>query len=80
MGAIHKALIEAIVYIETSEGTDDQEDDDVRALESVFYELSRAEPDEIEAFIASARAELAVPISIARQESLQNIIESLSDQ
>ena len=79
MRAIHRALIEAIVYIETSEGTDDQEDDDVSALESIFAELNRAEPDEIEALLMTVRQELEEAASPARREALLSITESLAD-
>ena len=79
MRAIHRALIEAIVYIETSEGTDDQEDNDVSALESIFAELNRAEPDEIEALLMTVRQELGEAASPARREALLAITESLAD-
>jgi hypothetical protein len=79
MSAIHKALIEAIVYLAVVEGSDDREDDDVRALESVFAELGRATPSELQSLFAAVRAELEETQNPARIDALESIIESLSE-
>jgi hypothetical protein len=79
MSAIHKALIESIVYLAVVEASDDREDDDVRALETVFAELGRSTPDELESLIAAVRAELEEAKNPARIDALESIIESLSE-
>lgn len=79
MTAINKALIEAIVYLAVAEGSDDREDDDVRALETVFAELGRATPAELESLFAAVRAELEETQNPARIDALEPIIESLSE-
>ena len=79
MSALHKALIEAIAYIATVEGSDDREDDDVRVLETVFAELGQATPTELEGLLAAVRAELELTQNPTRIDALEGIIESLSD-
>ena len=79
MVAIHRALIEALVYIATVEGADDQEDDDVRVLESIFAELAQATPAEVEQFLAVVKAKLEATQNPARIGALQGIIDSLSE-
>ena len=79
MSAIHKALIESIVYLAVVEGSDDREDDDVRALETVFAELGRSTADELESLFAAVRAELEEAQNPARIDALESIIESLSE-
>ncbi|MBB5353951.1 phage major head subunit gpT-like protein [Haloferula luteola] len=79
MSAIHKALIEAIVYLVVAEGSDDRKDDDVRALESVFAELGRATSNELDCLFAAVRAELKETQNPARVDALESIIDSLSD-
>lgn len=79
MSALHKALIEAIVYLAVAEGSDDREDDDVRALESIIAELGRATPDELDCLLAAVRAELEATQSPARVDALEAIIDSLAD-
>lgn len=78
MGSIHRALIEAIVHIATVEGSDDQEDDDVRTLESIFAELAQATPTEMDQLLAAVRAELEQTQNPARVDALEGIIDSLS--
>lgn len=78
MSALHKALIEAIVYLAVVEGSDDREDDDIRVLESVFAELSHATPTELEGLLAAVGAELEQTQNPARIDALQGIIECLS--
>lgn len=79
MSAIHKALIEAIVYLAVVEGSDDREDDDVRVLESVISELSTATPTELEGLFAAVRAELEKTQDPARIDALGAIIDSLTE-
>ena len=79
MSALHKALIEAFVYLAIVEGSDDREDDDIRGLESVFAELRHATPAELEGLLAAVRAELEQPQNPARIEALEGIIDSLSE-
>ena len=79
MSALHKALIEAIVYLAVVGGSDDREGDDVRVLESMFAELSRATPTELERLFGAVRAELEESQNPARIDALQGIIDSLSD-
>ncbi len=79
MSALHKALIEAIVYLAVVEGSDDREDDDIRVLESVFAELSHATPTELEGLLAAVRAELEQTQNPARIDALESIVDSLSE-
>ena len=79
MSALHKALIEAIVYLAVVEGSDDREDSDVRALESVLAELSHATPTELEGLLVAVRAELGHTQNPARIDALESIIDSLSE-
>ena len=79
MSALHKALIEAIVYLAIVGGSDDREDDDVRVLESVFSELGQATPAEVEALLDVVRTTLQETQNPARIEALEAIIESLSE-
>jgi hypothetical protein len=79
MSAIHKALIEAIIYLAVVEGSDDREDGDVRALESVFAELGRATHTELETLFSAVRAEIEETQDPARIDALEAIIESLSE-
>ncbi len=79
MSAINKALIEAIVYLTLVEGSDDREDDDVRVLESVISDLSKATPTELEGLFAAVRAELEETQDPARIDALEAIIDSLTE-
>jgi len=78
MIALHKALIEAIVYIATAEGSDDREDDDIRALESVLAELRQATPNVLESFLAAVKEETEQTGNQERIDALDGIIETLS--
>lgn len=79
MESIHKALIEAIVYIESKEGTDDQEDDDVRVLEEIMAELQQAEPSALRAFLASVETLCSEAEDPSRKQCLQAILDTLSE-
>ncbi len=79
MSAIHKALIEAIVYIAVVEGSDDREDDDVRVLESVIAELTQATPTELKGLLAAVRAELKQTQNPGRVDALESIVDALSE-
>lgn len=79
MGSIHKALIEAIVYIESKEGTDDEEDDDVRALEEIMAELQQAEPSALRAFLATVESLYSKADDPGRKQCLQAILDTLSE-
>lgn len=75
MSATPKALIEAIVFLALVEGSDDREDEDVRALESVFAQLGRATPNELECLFAAVRAALEQTQNPSRIHALESIIE-----
>ena len=79
MKAIHRALIEAIVYLVVTEGTDDRQDDDLKALESVFAELGQATSVEVEELLATVGAELEKAEDPTRIDALEAIIEFLSE-
>ena len=79
MSAIHKALIEAIVYLAVAESSDVQEDDDVRTLEWLFAELGHATPNELEGLFAAVRIELEETQNPVRINTLESIIVALSE-
>jgi hypothetical protein len=79
MIALHKALIEAIVYLAVVEDSDDREDDDVRVLEVIFAELSQATPTELDGLLAAVREELEQTQNPARIDALNGMIDSLSE-
>ena len=78
MIAIYKALIEAIVYIATAEGSDDREDDDIRVLENVFAELRQAEPTDLVGFLATVKEKTEHTGDQERIDALDAIIDTLS--
>lgn len=79
MNAISKALIEAIVYLVVAEGSDDRQDDDLKALEWVFAELGQATTAEVEDLLELVRAELEESGDPTRIDALEAIIDFLSE-
>lgn len=78
MSALHKAIIEAIVYLATTQGSDAREDDDIRAIESIIAELSKATWTDLNDFVTSVRSELEQCQNPAKIDALESLIESLS--
>ena len=78
MSALHKALIEAIVYLAVAEGSDDREDDDIRVLGQCLPTQPR-NTTELEGLLAAVRAELEQTQNPARIDALESIIDSLSE-
>ena len=79
MSALHKALIEAIVYLAGIESSDDREDNDAQVLESVFAKLSQGTPSELESLLEEVRAELEQAQNPERIDALEGIIDLLSE-
>jgi len=79
VNAISKALIEAIVYLVVAEGSDDRQDDDLKALERVFAELGQATTTEVEDLLKIVRAELEATGDPTRIDALEAIIAFLCE-
>ena len=79
MKPLHRALIEAVVYISTAEGSDGREDDEVRILESIFAGLNDLELGERDELVADVRSLLAETTDPEKRDELQAIIDSLSE-
>ncbi len=79
MNPIHKALIEAIVHLATTEGSDGCEDDDIRAIEVIISEIRNANPEEQNKFISAINAELSESQDPGRIDALESLVEALTD-
>ena len=78
MDSIHRARIEAILYIAIRHVPDEIEDDDVKVLESIHAELTSGADAEIAKLIALARAMRDESESIPRRQALDGLIENLA--
>ena len=71
------ALIAAVSYIESREVPDDIADDDVRAMEEVFFHLRQCSESERMRIADAARAAASDTEDVRRQQTLNDIIENL---
>ena len=78
MESIYRALIESILYIATRDVPDDIEDDDVRALETIYAELQSADEAELSRFAETARQMKEAVDDPGTKQALDELIENLT--
>lgn len=77
MNPVHKALIEAIVYIDSRDVPIEVEDTDVETLETIMEYLAEVPREEREAIATAAEQMRAVEESPARISSIDDVIQML---